>query len=89
MAREIQTLLDFNKIIQSSQTLIVVEFTASWCTPCNTNSPKYVDFPDSLEITFLRKDYPLFNLDKSEYPIDKLDFPNYDGREDYVLNWWI
>lgn len=40
-------------------------------------------------ISFLRKDYPLFKLDKNEYPIDKLDFPNYNGREDYILNWWV
>jgi hypothetical protein len=55
----------------------------------NNHSPRYIDFPDSLEISFLRKDYPLFKLDKNEYPIDKLDFPNYDGREDYILNWWV
>lgn len=56
----------------------------------NNHSPRYVDFPDSLELTYLRKslDYD-FEVDYSCYPKKGLDEANFEGREDYVLNWWI
>lgn len=56
----------------------------------NNHSPRYVDFPDSLELTYLRnsKEY-LTEPDNSRYPKEGLDKPNFDGREDYVLDWWI
>lgn len=54
----------------------------------NNHAPRHLDFPDSLEITFLRKDYPVTGKDKSVFPIDGLDFANYNRREDYVLDWW-
>ena len=54
----------------------------------NNHAPRHLDFPDSLEITFLRKDYPVKGEDKSVFPIDGLDFANYNNKEDYVLDWW-
>jgi len=55
----------------------------------NNHAPRHVDFPDSLEITFLRKDYRVLGEDKTIFPIDGLDFPNYNKKPDYVLDWWI
>jgi len=55
----------------------------------NNHSFRFLDFPDSLEITFLRKDYPTVGLHETCFPIDGLDFPNYDQIEDYKLDWWI
>ena len=55
----------------------------------NNHAPRHVDFPDSLEITFLRKDHRVLEIDKSIFPIDGLDYPNYNDTEDYVLDWWI
>jgi hypothetical protein len=55
----------------------------------NNHSPRYVDFPGSLEILFLRKDYEVEKIDNKRYPIKDLDYPNYLGREDYVLDWWV
>lgn len=55
----------------------------------NNHSPTYVDFPSSIEILFLRKDSPVGEVETIRYPIKELDYPNYDGREDYVLDWWV
>lgn len=55
----------------------------------NNHSPRYVDFPSSIEVLFLRKDFPVGEVENTRYPIKGLDYPNYDGREDYVLDWWI
>jgi hypothetical protein len=55
----------------------------------NNHSPRYVDFPSSIEALFLRKDFPVDEVENTRYPIKGLDFPNYNGREDYVLDWWI
>jgi hypothetical protein len=55
----------------------------------NNHAPRYVDFPASLEILLLRKDYEVQGIDDKRYPIENLDYPNYLGREDYVLDWWL
>jgi hypothetical protein len=55
----------------------------------NNHGPRYVDFPGALEILFLRKDYAVDGIDNQRYPIENLDYPNYLGREDYVLDWWV
>lgn len=55
----------------------------------NNHGPIYGDFPDSLEITFLRNDYPVQGIDKNPCPLIGFDYPSYEGRRDYFLNWWI
>ena len=55
----------------------------------NNHSYRFFDFPDSLEITFLRKDFPTLGLDDTAFPVDGLDFPNYDQVEDFKLDWWV
>lgn len=55
----------------------------------NNHGVRHADFPDSLEISFLRKDYEVFGIDNQRYPIDELDFPNYNFEKDYVLDWWL
>lgn len=56
----------------------------------NNHGPRYIDFPDSLEVTYQRtnpsKEIEFLN---SRFPIEGLDYPNYEGREDYVLDWWV
>lgn len=61
-----------------------------WHIHGNNHSPRYVDFPDSLELTFLNSNFYHDNegIDYSDYPIDGLDEPNYNGRKDYILDWW-
>jgi hypothetical protein len=55
----------------------------------NNHAPSYVDFPDSMELTYVNKDCSTFSeVDYSEFPIEGLDEPNYDSKPDYVLNWW-
>ena len=49
----------------------------------NTNG-----IPDVVELTYIRKDYfseeP--NLNKTQFPIEGLDFPNNKNNNDYILN---
>ena len=54
----------------------------------NNHSPRYFDMPDSLEITYKLRS---FFRDKNNisFPIDKIDKPNFQEREDYVLDWWV
>jgi hypothetical protein len=56
----------------------------------NNHSPRYVDFPDSLELTYINRN--LFNkrrICKQRCPDPLLDQPNFDGRAEYVLDYWI
>ena len=61
-----------------------------WHIHGNNHSPRYVDFPDSLEVTFLNRAIYGKNLKKrkEKFPLD-IDEPNFDGRPDYVLDWWL
>jgi len=53
----------------------------------NNHGPRYVDFPDSLELTYINQRHiAIRDVDLRQYPLDNLDTPNYNGREDYVLN---
>lgn len=61
-----------------------------WHIHANNHAPRYVDFPDSLELTYLNSNIYTDNcgVDYSNYPIKGLDEPNFEGREDYILDWW-
>ena len=55
----------------------------------NNHSPRYVDFPDSLELTYINKRKAAkHGINKTWCPDKKVDEPNFEGREDYCLNWW-
>lgn len=43
--------------------------------------------PNTLEVTLLRKDFPINCQETAPYPIPGLDFPNC-GLEDMKLDWW-
>jgi len=56
----------------------------------NNHAPRYVDFPDSLELTYLNKFCVHYmKPDLTRYPKEGLDEPNFGGREEYLLDWWI
>jgi len=56
----------------------------------NNHSPRYVDLPDDMEMTFVNKDFcESKGIDNTIYPKNGLDEPNFGGRKDYVLDWWI
>lgn len=56
----------------------------------NNHSPRYVDFPDSLELTYINKKLVKEEgVNKTRCPDLLVDEPNWDGREDYYLDWWI
>lgn len=61
-----------------------------WHMHANNHAPRYVDFPDSLELTYINKKWGRSQGIRCEkFPIDGLDEPNFDGRNDYVLDWWL
>lgn len=56
----------------------------------NNHSPRYVDLPDSLELTYVHKRNIYKNtVRKEKFPVDILDKPNYNAADDYVLDWWF
>jgi|DEB0MinimDraft_10_1074344.scaffolds.fasta_scaffold36188_2 hypothetical protein len=61
-----------------------------WHMHANNHAPRHVDFPDSLELTYISKKWGKdLGVRREKFPVDGLDEPNYDGRPDYVLDWWI
>lgn len=60
-----------------------------WHIHGNNHGPRYVDFPDSIEVTYINKHAALNSgpVDFS-FPIE-CDTANYKGVKDYVLDWWI
>lgn len=56
----------------------------------NNHSPRYVDFPDSLELTYVSKKIAeKHGVCKTWCPDKKVDEANFEGREDYIINWYI
>ena len=57
----------------------------------NNHSPRCVDFPDCLELTYINKNagYDPVGIDDTRFPIEGLDEANFKGVPDYVLDWWI
>lgn len=56
----------------------------------NNHAPRYVDFPDSLELTYINKKLVRREgVNKTRCPDLSVDEPNWDGREDFVLDFWI
>ena len=56
----------------------------------NNHAPRYVDFPDSLELTYVNKRVcDSIGVSQQRCPDLSVDEPNFDGRPDYVLDYWI
>jgi hypothetical protein len=58
----------------------------------NNHCPTYAGFPETLELLYVnKKEVDDIDCQPCEYkmPIDGLDFPNYDCRPDYILDWWL
>lgn len=62
-----------------------------WHMHGNNHAPRYVDFPDSLELTYINKGVvsQMGDIRTKPFPVEGLDKPNYSGRPDYVLDWWL
>lgn len=61
-----------------------------WHIHGNNHSPRYVDFPDCLELTYLNMNF--FNKkckDLKRCPLIGVDEANFEEKDDYVLDWWI
>lgn len=68
----------------------VSEAFSLWHIHGNNHAPRYVDFPDSLELTYLNKDYYSdYEKETEPFPIKGLDEPNFHGRDDYVIDWFL
>jgi hypothetical protein len=56
----------------------------------NNHAPRYDDFPDSLELTYVNKKIgKSAGISQQACPDLSVDQRNYDSREDYKLSWWI
>ena len=58
----------------------------------NNHCPRYMDFPETLEMLYVNKKEIqdcVFIPCNYSMPIEGLDSPNYDGRSDYILDWWL
>lgn len=56
----------------------------------NNHAPRYVDFPDSLELTYVNKKISeITGVSKKKCPDLEVDEPNFDGRDDFVLDWFL
>lgn len=56
----------------------------------NNHAPRYVDFPDSLELTYVNKRIcDSIGISQQRCPDLSVDEPNFDGRPEFILDWWI
>ncbi len=56
----------------------------------NNHAPRYVDFPDSLELTYVNKKIgKSIGISQQRCPDLSVDEPNFDGRPEFILDWWI
>ncbi|XP_047426044.1 thioredoxin-like [Mugil cephalus] len=60
MVRHVETLEEFHKILkEAGDKLVVVDFTATWCGPCQQIGPKFVklsELPENKNVVFLKVD---------------------------------
>ena len=45
MVKQLATKAEFDEVLQGSQ-LVVVDFTATWCPPCQMIAPKFVELAE-------------------------------------------
>nr|AIC37511.1 thioredoxin [Dugesia japonica] len=57
MVRQLKTLAEFNEVLKSTDKLIVVDFTATWCGPCQHIGPIFVKLSEELtDVVFVKVD---------------------------------
>jgi len=97
----IESAEDFNAIMKNIKTLVVIQFTASWCGPCKAISPKFnelseyyrnincykLDVNDVAEVADYLKisSLPTFQFYKNGKKVDELKGADEKLLEDYII----
>uniref|UniRef100_A0A3B3BMN2 Thioredoxin domain-containing protein n=1 Tax=Oryzias melastigma TaxID=30732 RepID=A0A3B3BMN2_ORYME len=79
----VMTVEAFQKMLQESgDKLVVVNFTATWCVPCRTIFPVFVDLseqPDNKNVVFLKVD-----VDRAPVSVHAFHFGQYKPALFYI-----
>merc|ERR1712232_130126 len=94
MVKEIKNKAEFDEAIKGDK-LVVVDFTATWCPPCQMIKPKFHELAEKeTEVVFIAVDVdenaetaeacgitcmPTFQFYKGGAKVDELQGANYDG----------
>ncbi|XP_073408548.1 thioredoxin-like isoform X2 [Dendrobates tinctorius] len=84
MVSYVESLEEFNAIIISGgNKLIVVDFTAAWCGPCQKIAPFYEDIATESGIRAM----PTFHFYKDGEKVDELSGADPDKLESLIKKW--
>ena len=100
MVKEVKTLEEFEALLKDETKLIVVDFTASWCGPCQMIKPHFEKMSeDYTDVVFIKVDVdenadtaekagiscmPTFHFYKGGAKVEEMQGANVDGLKSHV-----
>ncbi len=100
MVKEVKTLEEFEALLKGESKLIVVDFTASWCGPCQMIKPHFEKMAeDNTDVVFIKVDVdensdtaekvgiscmPTFHFYKGGEKVEEMQGANIDGLKSHV-----
>ena len=85
------TSIDKNKVFAKllKEYTVIHMHANNWIARENSSTGEYLNIPNVLEISLIKKGLTPTSIDKEAYPKEGLDFPNCPSRPDYILDWWL